>query len=137
MQLNNFYFHVYITVSLIITVLQIFDVISSGNLSCGKIPLPDVVDTCRDVLDIVLDCLESRETSNRLTQLEQLRFVLSQPHFQVRKTFVVTSSSLLSQKIYQSIAFKTILLILFLCIPSHCILFVSINGSRTKKWNRA
>ncbi|XP_021944325.1 peripheral plasma membrane protein CASK isoform X3 [Folsomia candida] len=63
-------------------ILQIFDVISSGNLSCGKIPLPDVVDTCRDVLDIVLDCLESRETSNRLTQLEQLRFVLSQPHFQ-------------------------------------------------------
>ena len=65
-------------------ILNIFDSISSANLSCGKIPLPDAMDTCRDVLDIVLDSLENRETSDGvLTQLEQLRFLLSQPHFQV------------------------------------------------------
>lgn len=68
----------------LIKILQIFDVISSGNLSCGKIPMPDVVDTCRDVLDIVLDCLECRDTSDTvLTNLDKLRFLLSQPHFQV------------------------------------------------------
>lgn len=72
----------------LIKMLQIFDVISSANLSCGKIPQPDIVDTCRDVLDIALDCLESRETFDSvLTQLEQLRFLLSQPHFQVRNKF--------------------------------------------------
>jgi len=70
--------------SKLMKILQILDVISSANLSCGKIPPPDIMDTCRDVLDIVLDCLESRETSDAvLTQLEQLRFLLSQPHFQV------------------------------------------------------
>jgi hypothetical protein len=68
------------------SILNIFDLISSGNLSCGKVPTPtpDATDVCRDVLDIVLDSLESRETSDGvLTQLEQLRFLLSQPHFQV------------------------------------------------------
>ncbi|ODN03179.1 Peripheral plasma membrane protein CASK [Orchesella cincta] len=42
-------------------ILRIFDLISTANLSCGKIPQPDSVDTCRDVMDIVLDALESRD----------------------------------------------------------------------------
>lgn len=72
------------------SILSIFDMISTGNMSCGKIPLPDAVDTCRDVLDIVLDSLETRETSDMaLTQMEQLRFLLSQPHFQVNLYIVI------------------------------------------------
>lgn len=65
-------------------ILRIFDLISTANLSCGKIPQPESIDICRDVMDIVLDALESRDTSDSvLTHLEQLRFVLSQPFFQV------------------------------------------------------
>lgn len=65
-------------------ILRIFDLISTANLSCGKIPQPESIDTCRDVMDIVLDALEARDTSDTvLTHLEQLRFVLSQPFFQV------------------------------------------------------
>lgn len=71
-------------------ILNIFDLISSKNLSCGKVPVPEGVDSCRDVLDVVLDALESSETSdNVLTQLEQLRFLLSQPHFQVCLGFII------------------------------------------------
>lgn len=68
------------------SVLSVFDLVSSGNLSCCKIPQPDGMDTCRDVMEIVIDSLESIETSDTvLTQLERLRFLLSLPHFQVTK----------------------------------------------------
>lgn len=66
-------------------ILRIFDSISSANFSSGKVPLPDAVELSRDVLDVVLDGLESPETSDEiLKHLEQLRFLFSQPHFQVR-----------------------------------------------------
>lgn len=68
----------------LLKILSTCNVISSSSLSSGKIPIPDVVDTCRDVLDIVLDTLELGDTSDAvLNHLEQLRFLLSQPHFQV------------------------------------------------------
>jgi len=65
-------------------VLKIFAIISSSNLSCEKSPSSDSMDISRDVLDVVLDALELGEASDvALNHMEQLRFLLSQPNFQV------------------------------------------------------
>jgi len=68
-------------------VLRIFDMISSANFSYGKVPVAEGGEVSRDVLDLVLDALESHETSDGiLKHLEQLRFLISQPHFQVNRS---------------------------------------------------